>query len=259
MVTMFIKTYAKDFPWLHYCLKSIKKYAHGFDRLVVAANQEDIRTFMGNQEWMNMFNDEAINLELKLTEPYMDGYIGQQIAKIKAYEICHQKNGIILFMDSDCILIDEMSVDDYIEHDNRIHILMTRYDEMRDPVSGLTDVPWQPITEQFMRMGAIEFEYMRRHPLVYWAKDLKDFEEHILDVYSRSKIKHSDSLKGILDQMTSFSEFNAIGAYLHMYRDAYYRFINTATEEIPPNPVKQYWSHGGMTDKIRTDIEARLK
>lgn len=261
MNTIFLKTYKNDFPWLRYALISIAKFAKGFDRVCVAMGTEDLLEYKGNPdhqyaEVRDYFKQMGLPLELYVTPPPYDGYIGQQLAKIGAPQLIRQPDGIIFYFDSDCIFTEEANITDYID-DGKLQLLFTPYEAMRDPITGEYAVPWKGVTEQFMRMP-VENEYMRRHPLLYWAEDLIEFKTDILKVWKQTGLPHVDTLKGIVDQMSTFSEFNAIGSYVHRWAPEGYHFINTQTESLPNPKVKQYWSHGGLTQEIRQDIERRL-
>jgi NDP-sugar pyrophosphorylase family protein len=44
-VPIFIRCFWKDAPWLHYCIRSLKKYAQGFSEIVVTVPSRDHAIF----------------------------------------------------------------------------------------------------------------------------------------------------------------------------------------------------------------------
>jgi hypothetical protein len=102
---------------------------------------------------------------------------------------------------------------------------------------------WRPITEKAMGRQ-VEWEYMRRLPLMYRRDTLTAFRNAFIHVF--------DSMASMKDR--AFSEFNCIGAFIEMYEPDGY-FISD-TEQWMQEPVaKQFWSWGGITPEIKCEIE----
>ena len=41
MIDIFYKSYAKDFEWLYYSLRSIKKYLTGYNKIIIVIPEQD--------------------------------------------------------------------------------------------------------------------------------------------------------------------------------------------------------------------------
>ena len=92
MITLFTRSYSKDFEWLSYSIKSMKKNLLGIDHKVLVVPKDHIPS----QDIIDFYD----NIHY-VTELHNEGYIAQQLDKIRAYEFTDSE--YILFSDSDCI------------------------------------------------------------------------------------------------------------------------------------------------------------
>jgi hypothetical protein len=129
----------------------------------------------------------------------------------------------ILYMDSDCIVELPTDVNDYII-DGKPAIYYTPYDKAGDAIC------WKKPTEEFMG-HTIEYEFMRRLPLIYHRSTIETVEK------LKPNIEHY-----IMNQ-ENFSEFNVIGAWAFENHRDLYRFLNTDESE-PERPLaRQFHSY----------------
>jgi len=171
-------------------------------------------------------------------EIYEDDYLGQQVSKIYSFE--HTDADYILFMDSDCIVKHPCNVSDFFRNGKPI-LLKTKYDQVGDAIC------WKSITEKFVGFS-VEYEYMRRLPVVYERNTLLG-----LDAINENIRQY------IISQPNrAFSEFNAIGAFIDKFQKHKYEIIDT-DDEVPYSPVRQFWSWGGITKEVKAEIESYLK
>ena len=221
---IFIRSYAGDFAWLEYCLKSIKKYGNGFSKVHIVVPANDA----GN---VPVLGSEVVHLTTDRT----DGYMAQQLTKLHADDFCEAE--YVLHVDSDCVFFKDFSPLDFFLEGKPIML--------QEKVETI----WNPITEKHLGWRD-EYEYMRRLPIIYpkwiygkfraWMKRKHDLgiDDYVVRVNGRE-----------------FSEFNTLGQWAN-------RIHPEAFTWMEPNDVpkycEQFWSWGGITPEIRGKIEMIL-
>lgn len=226
--SIFIKTCSKDLQWLRHCLQSIRKYAIGFDEIVIAAD----RTCIGKMKSAGVTDEKVI-----FFKDWKNGYIQQQYVKLHADK--HINSEHVLFVDSDCVFFDYFSENSFMR--GRKPILMkTRYGNLEGAEA------WRQITENAVGWS-VEWEYMRRLPLFYKKDSL-----------TAMRNTYPDFIEGLRNVSgNSFSEFNMLGAFIERYESD--RYFITDTEEWMPDAVaRQFWSWGGISDEILSEINSYL-
>jgi len=221
-ISIFIKSYRNDFSFLHYCLKSIEKFVTGYSEIVIVIPEWDTALF---EEAMH-----GVDIDVRLVpmKEYGDGYLYQQFIKMTAYQFCTQE--YIMFVDSDCVFTGPVNIAP--EENYRPEILMTDYAD----VGG--GIVWKAPTEKWIG-GSVNYEYMRRHPLIYRNSTLQDLHK------SRPNLEQEIMNSG------QFSEFNAMGIWTHLNEPDNYRFTDTAIWQYQPPIVRQFWSWGGLQTCIQ--------
>lgn len=221
---IFIKSYRKDFEWLKYCLLSIRKHVTGFDDIVIVVPPGDV------EECQKLAIDERVVGK----EEYGCGYLFQQMLKMNAHSFTHCD--YIHYVDSDCIFFTPMNPMDYFEN-GKPWMYKTPYGNL-----GGAEV-WRECTRNAIGFD-VEFEYMRRHGLVYHRDTLLHIQEkypNINDYVMNQPARH-------------FSEFNFMGAFADHYEPDNYIWKNTETSLFIPEKLKQFWSYSGCTDKEKEEI-----
>lgn len=222
--SIFIKTCKKDLEWLRYCLESIRKYAIGFDEVVIVAD----RSCIGSIGPVLTGPEKVIYVP-----DWINGYIQQQYVKLHADGYCSSEN--ILFVDSDVVFFDYFSENSFMVGRKPI-LLKTRYGNLEGAEA------WRAITEQAMGFP-VEWEYMRRFPLLYRKDTITAFRNAFYGVV--------ESLKRMPDH--AFSEFNALGAFVEKYQPQDY-FISDTADWMPHTVAKQFWSWGAMSHEIQQEM-----
>lgn len=236
-VSLFVRSYPNDFEWLKYSIRSMEKNLHGIDEtvLVVPATKEDL------PKEFKMFFDRIF-----FTQETHEGYVAQQIDKVKAYKYCTHEN--ILFSDSDCIYYQPFGAGSLLTDDNKCILYRTRYsslmvEDMPAHIQRTSVMRWKPITEQTTGIDP-DHEYMRCFPIMHKALTC-----HALDsnpIYQRY-------IANLRDR--SLSEFNALGVLADKTELCkQYELIDTESK-LPEVTAKQYWSWGGITTEIRSQLE----
>lgn len=223
MISLFVRSYVKDFKWLVYSVRSMRKNLIGVDEkvLVVPKGQKPYREI---QEYFDKI--------IYVPELHRDGYISQQLDKIRAHEFVANK--YILYSDSDCMYYTSYDARDRITND-KIDLYVTRYSELSGDVTL-----WQGITANILGQQP-EWEYMRCFPIMHLAEVGASIQQRVFE-YART----------LKDR--SLSEFNCMGFQAELEYSSQYRFINTS-ENPSTNQAKQYWSWGGITPDIKKELQ----
>ena len=229
---IFIRSYKKDSEWLEYCIKSIEKYASGFNDIII--------TYPEGDDCCN--HSSAKNFPIKEIHP--DGYIDQQLTKLNANKYTGDDTTHILFIDSDCCFFDKFTPETYCINESP-YVCITHYDYL--------DTPWKSITQDIMGIE-IEYEFMRRQPLMYRKESLINLQNWFL--YTKS-ITLTDFMANV--EGRKVSEYNILGSYVY-YINGHdkYKWINTNLDIIPYNPIRQFRSWDGINEKIREEINNYL-
>jgi hypothetical protein len=221
---IFIRSYAGDFAWLEYCLKSIKKYGHGFDKVHIVVPSNDAGS-------VPVQGTEVVHLTTDRT----DGYMAQQLTKLHADEFCQAE--YVLHVDSDCIFFKDFSPLDFFL-DGKPIMLHEKFETI-----------WNAITEQHLGWRD-DHEYMRRLPIIYPRWMYLAFRQWM-------KKKHAMSVDDyvIRQNNRNFSEFNTFGQWAkRLYKDS---FTWMEPKDVPKY-CEQFWSWGGITPEIKEKIKIIL-
>lgn len=231
---IFIRSYYRDYQWLHHCLKSIQRFATGFRRVIVVAPFESPDRGIPTGTTEELFRVHEVG----------EGYMEQQSTKLHADAFSDAD--FFCFMDSDTIFTRPVSPADLIVGD-RVRWLYTPYSSI-DSGDGQT---WKEPTAKVMQQP-VPFEFMRRHPLVAPRWALEGFRHWMWKVHGMSLERY------IMAQPDrQFSEWNALGAHLWFYHRDRVEWMNT-DEDMGTTFVWQGFSWGGCTDAISADMERAL-
>lgn len=229
---LFVRSYDGDSEWLKYCLRSIQRFATGFRRtIVVVPCGHNPPT--GTSEVVFKVADIG------------EQYVQQQSDKMHADHFTDAE--FVLYTDSDTIFTRPVCPSDFIADNRRPRWLYTPYSSINSG-DGQT---WKPVTQKFIGQP-VELEYMRRHPFCISSALLKEFRAWIHRTHGVSMERYFMS-----QPYRECSEFNFLGAYLWFYHRDKVEWINT-DEDIGTVFVHQSWSHGGLSDAIRADLERAL-
>ena len=232
--TIFIRSYHRDLEWLKFCLRSIKKFVTGCDRVVVVVPHGDLPAF------------RAAGVDAVGTTESLGGYLQQQVDKIYADVYCGGDDTWIYFFDSDCVVTAPFDLKTLFNADGKPIILHTPYAVLGNAV------PWQKPTEDALGFQCTE-ETMRRHPATYRGSELRAFREWFRHNRAQTIDDFARAVKG-----NAFSEFNVLGSWMWRFHHGTRDWLNTEHDPIDKLPLKQFWSWGGVTPEIRAEIEKIL-
>ncbi|MGW8392450.1 DUF6492 family protein [Pseudoduganella sp. HUAS MS19] len=233
-VDIFIRSYYKDLRWLHYCLRSIRRYCHGFSRVIVVVPHAS----RARLDWHGLGGDITISCP-----DYADDYLGQQVSKLHADTI--SEADYICHVDSDCIFSRSTQPSDLMQ-DGKPRILFAPYRRLD------RHVPWQGLVQQLLG-HSVDYEFMRTPPYTFPRWMYREFRNFI-------EAQHGVGLEEYVLRQPArgFSEFNALGAYAyHHHRDACHWLDENAW---PPErqSCRAYWSWGGIDQRLQEELELML-
>ncbi len=230
-VSAFIRTFEGDFEWLEYCLRSLEKYGSQLLEVVVTVPASQFHSLTRRDLRRAIYQGVPVVCG--------NDYIDQQRSKSRADEYC--KGDFILHLDSDCVAFKELDLAEFFEG-GLPKLLFRKWED-----AGSANV-WQPITKGVLRRVP-QFETMATHPTIYHRSTHELFRRHIEEL-------HGLPFDDFMASQQSFSEFNAIGNFCHLYTPDAYRFVRCGPADGYPRPLKQHWSRG---DIPRAQIEEMLK
>lgn len=229
-----IRTFNKDIEWLSFCLRSIHKFASGFQEVIVMIpeGQEHLLRHLTVERVVTVFDGQP-------------PYLCQQNDKMHAD--LHTRSDALLFVDSDCVF----------------HTPCTPGTFMRDGMPIWMVTPWSDLSGDEKKtwfhvmckcvQECPPFEAMRRHPQFVPSWALKAFREFI------QKTHGIDLTKYVMNQPGhEWSEFNCLGFYLWLHHRDKFSWWNTSEEGVPPTVLDQYWSHEPMSDETRRKLTTTL-
>lgn len=231
---IFIKTYGGDFEWLKYCLRSIQKFCTGFNKIILVCDEGDRR---GLEEF-GLTKETVFYVPLGFR-----GYLFQQWIKLNAHT--YSDADYILFVDSDCVFTKSTTPNDFIKSGKPV-ILKTPYETIPEVKF------WKDLTELTLKQE-VEFEYMRRLPLLYRRDTIENCLKHV------DKL-HEEGLQMFIANrpVHEFSEFNLLGAYAEKHEGERYKFLDTTKIDLPETHIDQGWSYGGLKQSKRVEMERLL-
>lgn len=232
---IFVKSYEKDADWLELCMRGIAKFASGFRRVVLVVPPDMELPFPAPDP----------NTVTVIRAPELQpGYLGQQVRKHHAD--LYTDADYILHLDSDNILTQPITPESMMR-DGKPVWLMTPWAN----VAPDAEKAWKPILRAFFGMDSPN-EWMRQHPFLiprwlYSELRVWCIGRHLmaLEDYVMSRPHHG------------WSEFNAFGFHLYIHHRDKIHWIDT-TKESFPQYVRQFYSYGGITSVIRSEIEGIL-
>jgi hypothetical protein len=234
-----IRTYAKDEPWLHYCLASIKKYGSGFKRIKVVTQKFEKSMFApickrAGVEYSTVENDAC------------SGYIAQQITKLEADKHLPDCKHI-LHIDSDTMFYRLLTPNDLLAgpDDQRIEVYCEKYEVFKG-----SNMPWQKPTEEAVGKPVL-YEFMRRHPFTYPAWIYQKAREHLEERFKVPWDKYVASRQ-------VFSEFNFLGAFAHEFHHDAFKWTELDKANLPKTKVREFRSWDGITPAVQKELDAIL-
>jgi hypothetical protein len=231
---IFIKTYHKDFVWLEWCLKSIKKFASGFRDVVIVSEEGHPLP----DSFLEILPLKVFYVPFPTKVPtFIEhglGYLWQQNIKLTWYNYSDADE--VLILDSDEMLT-RVTTPDSFKIDNKF---VWYYRPWKDAGSGIC---WKPSTDLLLGKESV-YDAMRITGFFLQRKTTLEFQEYLCNHHKTNNIWDIFVKLNI----ATCSEFNLFGNYILLSNDdSYYKSFKDDISQSFNNTIKKDWSWGGVT------------
>ena len=232
--SIFIRSYAKDLPWLGYCLRSIHKFAIGFSEIVIAVPENERHLFR------HLTAEKLVSVH-----DGQPGYLCQQADKMHADTHC--MCSYILHFDADMIFTAPVTPE-FFFHDGNPIWLITPWSAL----SGDEKKAWMHVLVKALREFP-PYEFMRKCAVMVPSWLYGEFRAHMEKLHGVPLTSYIMNQPG-----HEFSEYNSLGFYAWLHHRDKFHWHDTTIDGVPSWPFRQFWSWGGLTQEIRNEIEVAL-
>jgi hypothetical protein len=256
-----IVTYWKDFEWLEYALRSMKKYFSGFQGITIAAPRKDCLELA--RVGMRLAPLE-VNIRLYDEVPGK-GMVQHMVKMAEADLIVPPGTKYVLHTDADGIFKMPTTPEHYFWNDKPYYLIRSwaslGVPDPRHPQSkAVSDcAQWKGPTDTQLGWDT-EWYTMAMNTAVLPIDFYKPYREHIAMVHKRPFEDHM--LAGRNEFPQTSMDWCAMGAWAHRFMNDRFTWFNVENPETNPYPIdrkKAFWSHGGFSPAIREEIEAMIK
>tara|TARA_R110000868_G_scaffold406206_1_gene686426 strand:- start:144 stop:1001 length:858 start_codon:yes stop_codon:yes gene_type:complete len=277
-------TYAPDFDFTSYTLRSIAKFGQGFSGITIVVPYRDGELFKP------MAEKYGCSLRL-FYEAAGKGFLHHQVVKCEADLWCPKGTDLVVHIDSDCVFKEPFSVETFLRDDRPILV--------RERYADFTHYParasWQKCVEHALGVE-MPWETMVRHPGVFWVGMYRKMRQWVEDRHGYPFTQYVLLQRNEFPQ--TFAEFPTLGGFalaMPEWRQKYAVVTRVVTPStywkcwgIDPvvrdkdgkplsetdynlfgddvsthgalvSPVHYFWSRRGVTPEIRVKLEAILK
>jgi hypothetical protein len=262
--TIVYKTYTNDLKWLEYSLISLKKFLDISNVKEVIIYSHDVCTENVSNIIDNIGFSLFIPCRIIPVHYNIHGYIKQMIVKCLCYKDVN--TDYIAIMDCDCLLTTNLNLQTHIRNDGCIEWYYLR--KADDPNSVVWKV-WKTAFED-STLTTQNVHYMGNgFPFIFTTKSLANADQYFTSIHgigyeewckNRMKnIKITESVRKLFPILsTIFEEFEYLGFYFHNF-SADYKFVASNEPRSRKSNILQNWSHGGITEEIKSTIEQILR
>ena len=257
-------TFRRDYDFLHYSMRSFRKYCKGFSGVKIVVPTQDVELFL---EFERRYSTPECPVLVKNFLEYPGKGFVHHLAMQCCADVFCPKADLILHMDPDCLWSKPSTPNDYIV-DGKPVLVIEPYSVIKEYFPGRYN--WKAVTE--MALGyETPYETMCRHPAIHWPITYRLTRKRVEEVHMTPFIDF------VLKQQNSFpqgfGEFNTLGAVAVNYGD-HYHFVDCGPARLdrlaelkakpelkighPDENITQFWSYhlkSGIYDK---DIERIL-
>jgi hypothetical protein len=246
-IDIFIKTYHKDFVWLEYCLKSIRKNARGFRNVVVVTDDGHKL----DEKLLNILPIQVFYVPLpEKTPTFVEhglGYLWQQYIKLTWYNYSDADE--VLILDSDEMLSQPTTPDNFKTNGKYNWF----FREWKYSGNGIC---WKKSTEFIFKEEAL-YDAMCLTGFIFQKETSIAFRNHIL------KLHEIDDLWSLFIKynLQTASEFNLFGTFIYLYGRVEYQTIILGEDDLKKyfnSTIHKEWSWGGLTEEIKAEKEKLL-
>lgn len=251
-VHILIVTYWKDRPWLEFCLKALKKFCSGFTGITIAIPRKDFAAFA------SLKHDYGVTLQI-YDEVRGRGMIQHMQKMAEADLLVPEGTDFVCHLDADCIYHTPTTPADYFT-DGKPDYLIRSWESLTDPQSKVISDCAQWFAPTANQLGFKPQIYgMCRHPSVFPVGFYKPYRYHISWVHGMAFSDYMIAGKNEFPQdrmdWTAMSAF----AYATMREQFHWIDIGAQGAVVPKDRQRTFWSHAGVQNDTRKEMEGFLK
>ncbi len=257
-VEILIVTYSKDFDWLVYALRCIRKHIKGFQGVTIAHPVHETPQFntLLDQDW-------GTRVRLFAYQEWLGkGFLQHEYKMACADEIVPAGTKFVMHMDADCMFKVDTTPEDYFWQDKPHYIVRTweslSSPDPHDPTRKIVSdcIMWKEPTSN--QLGYESDMYtMCRHPTVFPVGFYPRYRAHLEKTHHVSAedfFRNGQRNTHPQDLM----DFTAMGQFAWTFMRDSFHWINCATEEYPADRLRAYHSHSGIQPHVLQEIESYL-
>ncbi len=224
---IFIVSFARHFPWLDYCLRSIDKHATGFSGVTLIVPDVDealakvtfpqATTIGSGKEWEGK------------------GMLWHMAQVMRADEWCPHAD-FILHTDSDCVFSEPATPEDYFKSGKPV-LMHASFDWLAKQQANL--IMWQAAVQKALGWKPSQ-ETMRRHGAVHYRRTYRMARELIEKHTKQSCDDYIRSCENAFPQ--TFCEFVTLGEVAWKHLHVHYSWRNQEASGFPPSKIVQFSS-----------------
>jgi hypothetical protein len=250
-----------DFDWLQWCLRCIRRHCTGFAGITLAIPARDAEALKPIAA-EHAKAKGGIPLRIRMfNEPPGKGMLMHMVVMGSADEFVPKDTTHVLHVDSDVMFKEPVTPSDYFVGDKPVYVWRSyaSLSEMRGGQVVTSDcAQWKGPTEAQLGLST-DCYGMCRHPVGFPVGFYAPYRNHIAAVHGKPYPEFMLSGRNAFPQ--DRMDFTAMGAFAHAaMRDKFHWVdISAGNHLAPRDKQKCYWSHGGVTDHIKAEIEGFLK
>lgn len=236
---LFIVTFARDFPYLKWCLLSIGKFCRRFNYLRIFVPFQDVK---GAQDLV----DEAKILFPVRVEGYEEKPGKGMLWHMR--QIMHADTftdgQLIAHLDGDCIFTKSTEPTDFLTADHKIILRYEPFASLGRRHPGILE--WQKCTQDCLPFP-VRNETMRAHPGVFHRTTYELARKCMVQATGQPVDDYLLTRRNEFPQ--TFCEFNTLGnVAMEQQKERYHPVLQKSDAPDPPTPIQQFWSHGSIND-----------
>lgn len=249
-------TYQPDLVWLRYSLLSLQKFVTGFKELIIYCHDVCCK------ELYDLVSEIQITCRIIPVSYDYHGYEKAMVVKCMYY--LDVRTSYIMTVDSDNIFNARLNVHDLIDSSG----VIPWYYLKNMPVNHEGRV-WKKAYEDITKTQQDKYYMENNFPFVFTTESLRLANDKFIELHGvnydtfcknqckRLNIQISDKITNRFSDLASiFIDLEWLGFYCQNFSSDYI-FIDSALRTTN-KPLLQFWSHGGLTDEIKQQIETLL-
>ena len=241
-VAVLTVTFDNDLKWLSKSWYSYKMFCKDYSsyNVIIDDHENDCEQ---SKSWLE---ENSINYYIDTEAKHIQvGYVRQQYMKFYCDEYVPADTDWICHVDSDSLYYAEHTPDVYFGKTGKPVMLIESYDAIEKNHTGESNGHWRDIITEALKLDhPVDYEFMRRMPLLYPTWLFKEVREWFVD-------NHGMTIFEYLKDKDNFTEYNFLGAYCWKYHRDLYEWVDVAdeTSEWVDVPFMQEYSHQDSLDK----------